>query len=387
MSLENWLLLLTSLAAVIWPAVAVGAYASYRRCQSLQPERHFDSGPSKKPRVSVVIPARNEAADIESTIRGVLNQRGTEVEVVVVNDHSTDRTGEVINRLASEDSRVRALHDPPLKDGWLGKANAMQYGSQFATGDYILFTDADISHQPGSFAAAVAEMHEHRLSLLSLMPLFVWESIWENAAAPAFLLAMTNFLSGPIHDPESDDALAIGAFIMVDTGVYRSLGGHEGVRSQMLDDVMLARFFKSRGQRVAFRVAPQCLSVRMYTSAGAVFYGSIKNCLAVFGENFWLAIPLALTFALGGLSVLSAPFVGLATANLTLLTLGLLVYAEIWLGVAMARAYMKTNLLKLAGFVVGVPLILGAAAVAIYQAVFYGSVLWRGRAIRVADGP
>ncbi len=385
MSLENWLLLLTSLAAVVWPVVSVGAYASYRRCQSLLPERHFDPDTRKHPRISVVIPARNEQSDIEATIRGALNQGGVEVEVIVINDHSSDATGEVINRLAAEDPRVRALHDPPLKDGWLGKANAMQYGSQFATGDYIIFTDADISHKSGSFVAAVAEMQEHQLSLLSLMPLFVWESIWENAAAPAFLLAMTNFLSGPIHDPESEDALAIGAFIMVDAEVYRSLGGHEGVRGQMLDDVMLARFFKAKGQRVAFRVAPQCLSVRMYSSARAVFYGSIKNCLAVFGANFWLAIPLAVTFAIGGMSVLAAPFVGLFTGNLTLLALGLLVYAEVWFGVVMARSYMKTNLLKLAGFVVGVPLIMGAASVAIYQAVFYGSVLWRGRAIRVAD--
>jgi hypothetical protein len=385
MSLDNWLLLLTSLATVVWPAVAVGSYASYRRCKSVQPERHIDPDVRKHARVSVVIPARNEEADIETTIRGVLAQEGVAVEVIVINDHSTDRTGEVINRLSAEDSRVRALHDPPMKEGWLGKANAMQYGSQFATGDFLIFTDADIQHKPGCFAAAVAEMQEHQLSLLSMMPMFVWQSIWENAAAPAFLLAMTNFLSGPIHDPESDDALAIGAFIMVDSEVYRSLGGHDAVRTQMLDDVMLARYFKSKGQRVAFRVAPQCLSVRMYNSARAVFYGSIKNCLAVFGENFWLATPLAITFALGTLSVLSAPFVGLFTGNLTLLLLGLFVYFEVWLSVVMARSYMKTDLVKLAGFIVGVPLILGAAAVAIYQAVFYGAVLWRGRAIRVAD--
>ncbi len=385
MSLENWLLLLTSLAAVIWPAVAVGAYASYRRCRSLVPERHVESDPKNHVRLSVVIPARNEEADIENTIRCVLAQPGVDVEVIVINDHSTDRTGEIINRLAAEDSRVRPLHDPPLKDGWLGKANAMQYGSQFATGEYIIFTDADITHNPGSFIASLHEMQDHRLTLLSLMPQFVWKSIWENAAAPAFLLATTNFLSGPIHEPESEDALAIGAFIMVDAEVYRSLGGHDGVKSQMLDDVMLARWFKSHGQRVGFRVAPQCLSVRMYSSARAVFYGSIKNCLAVFGENFWLAIPLAFTFAIGGVSVLSAPFVGLFTWNLTLLALGLFVYFEVWLAVVFARSYMKTDLLKLAGFVVGTPLLLAASCVATYQALFYGSVLWRGRAIRVTE--
>jgi len=385
MSLENWLLLLTSLAAVVWPAVAVGAYASYRRCKSLVPEQHIDPDPRSRPRVSVVIPARNEEADVEATLRGVLAQEGVHVELIVINDHSTDRTGEIINRIAAEDPRVRALHDPPLKEGWLGKANAMRYGSSFATGDYIIFTDADISHKPGSFVAAVREMEESQLSLLSLLPLFVWESVWENAAAPAFLLAMTNFLSGPIHDPESDDALAIGAFIMVDAEVYRALGGHEPVKSEMLDDVTLARHFKANGERVAFRVAPQCLSVRMYTSARAVFYGSIKNCLAVFGDNFWLAVPLALTFAIGGVSVLSAPFVAIALLNPTLLALGLFVYFEVWLAVVLARSYMQTNLLKLAAFVVGVPILVAAAAVATYQAVFYGSVLWRGRAIRVTE--
>ena len=234
MSLENWLLLLTSLAAVVWPAVAVGAYASYRRCKSVVPERHFDPDPRKRPKVSVVIPGRNEEGDIENTIRGVLDQPGVDVEVIVINDHSTDRTGEIINRIAASDPRVRALHDPPLKEGWLGKANAMQYGSQFATGDYIVFTDADISHKPGSFIAAVHEMQEHRLQLLSMMPLFIWESIWENSAAPAFLIALTNFLSGPIHDPESDDALAIGAIIMVEADTYKQLGGHEAVRNQII---------------------------------------------------------------------------------------------------------------------------------------------------------
>jgi glycosyltransferase involved in cell wall biosynthesis len=385
MSLENWLLLLTSLAAVVWPAVAVGAYASYRRCHSVVPERHFDSDPRLRPRVTVIVPARNEEGDLEATVRSVLAQDGVELEVIVINDHSTDGTGAIIDRLAAEDPRVRPMHNPPPRKGWLGKANAMAHGAAAAMGDYIVFTDADITHKPGCCLAAVREMQDHQLALLSMMPLFIWETIWENAAAPAFLLAMTNFLSGPIHDPDSEDALAIGAFIMVDADTYRAVGGHEAIRGEMLDDVMLARHFKLRGKRVAFRVAPQCLSVRMYNSARSVFYGSIKNCLAVFGDSFWLAIPLALTFAIGGVSVLAAPFVGVMLWNPTLLALGAFVYFEVWFAVVLGSSYMKTDLLKLAGFVVGVPLLLCAAAVATYQAIFYGAVLWRGRAIRVTD--
>jgi GT2 family glycosyltransferase len=349
------------------------------------PERHFDADPRMRPRISVVIPARDEEHDIEATVRSLLAQEGVELDVIVINDHSRDNTREVVNRLAAEDPRVRVLHDPPIKQGWLGKANAMAYGAQFATGDYIVFTDADILHKPGCALAAVREMQDHQLAMLSLLPLFIWETIWENSAAPAFLLAMTNYLSGSIHDPDSEDALAIGAFIMVDAEIYRSLGGHEPVKAEMLDDVMLARHFKAKGVPVAFRVAPQCLSVRMYWSARSVFHGSIKNCLAVFGDSFWLAIPLAITFAIGGVSVLAAPFVGLCLWHPTLLALGTFVYLEVWFAVVLARPYMKTDLLKLAGFVVGVPILLAAALVATYQAVFYGSVFWRGRPIRVAD--
>ena len=385
MSLENWVLLLTSLAAVMWPAVAVGVFAGYRRCREVLPERYFDSDKRRWPKVSVIIPARNEELAIESTLRGVLEQQGVQVEVIVVDDHSTDRTAEVVAKLSANDPRVRLLRRPPLRPGWLGKANAMAHGAEAATGDYLLFTDADVQHNQGGVSAAVHEMQDHQLSLLSFMPLFVWETIWENAAAPTFLLAIANFLSGPIHDPESDDALATGSFIMVEAEAYRALGGHRAIRGEMLDDVMLARYFKSQGKRVAFRAAPQCLTVRMYTGARSVFEGSIKNCLAIFGDNFWLNVPLSLTFTIGSVTVLAAPFVGLLLGNPTLAWLGVAVYFEIWLAVALARAYMKTDLLKLAGFVVGVPLLFAAAIVATYQAIFYGSVSWRGRAVRVTE--
>ena len=153
----------------------------------------------------------------------------------------------------------------------------------------------------------------------------------------------------------------------------------------MLDDVMLARHFKARGLSVAFRVAPQCLSVRTYASARSLFRGNVKNCLAVFGDSLRLAIPLALTFALSGVSVLAAPFVGLWLRHPALSVLGALVYFEVWLTVVLSRPYMKTDRLKLAGFVVGIPVPLGASAVAAYQALRSGSRSLRSRPIRVAD--
>ncbi len=383
MGLENWMLLVAFLTAIVWPAVAFAAYASYKRCRAVVPERNFPNDSRFYPRVSVVIPARDEEDNIEATVRSLLAQEGVALEIIVIDDHSSDRTGEVINRLAAEDPRVRALRDPPLKAGWLGKVSAMAFGAQLATGEYILFTDADIKHHPGSTLAAVREMEEHGLSLLSMMPLFIWKGLWENAAAPAFLLGVTGFLSGAIHDPDSEDALAIGAFILVDAARYRALGGHQAVKTEMLDDVMLARHFKARGEPVAFRAAPECLSVRPYNGARAVFDGHVKNCVALFGDNFWLAVPMAFTFSVGGASVLAAPYVGLWLQHWLLFALGAIVYVQVWATVLLCRGYMKTHWLKLAAFVICAPLLLASTAVATYHAVFYGAVLWRGRAIRV----
>jgi len=380
---ENWFLLLTSLAALVWPAIMLATWWSYRRCRSLKPELHLDADTKSYASISVVIPARDEEAGIEGSVRSVLAQQGVDLQVIVVNDHSTDRTGEILAGLAAEDDRVTVIDDPPMIDGWLGKANALQHAVGHATGDYILFSDADIDHRPGSFAAAAREIREQGYALLSLMPLYRWEGLWENSMAPAYLLAMTNFLSGSIHDPQSDDAIALGAFILVDSDVYRRLGGHEAVKDMMLDDVGLAKHFKRKGQSTAFYVAPQCLSVRMYDGIRSVFYGCTKNILAVFGGNFWLACPLAVTFAFGALCVLGAPLVGAMLGSKLLLVLGIAVYLEVYVAVLLARAYMKCNLIKLALFVTGMPVLLAAAGLAVYQAAAYGSVLWRGRAIRV----
>ena len=385
MSLENWLLLLTSLAALVWPVIALGTYASYRRCGSVLPARQVDADPRMCPRVSAVLRVCDEHKDLETTLLSVLAQRGVNIEILVISDPSADRVREVVERVSSQDTRVRLLDEPPRKQGWLAKTNALSHGAQRASGDYIVFTEANVIHEPGCVLAAVREMQAHRLSLLSLLPLLIWQTLWENAAAPAFQLAMTNLLSGPIHDPGSQDALAIGAFIMVDTEVYRALGGHEPVKGEWLDDVMLARHFKARGLSVAFRVAPRCLSARMYTSARSLFRDNVKNCLAVFGDSLRLAIPLALTFALGGISVLAAPFVGLWLGHPTLSMLGALVYFEVWFTVVISHPYMKTDRLKLAGFAVGIPVLLGASAVAAYRAIRRGSRSFRGRPIRVAD--
>jgi glycosyltransferase involved in cell wall biosynthesis len=139
------------------------------------------------PRLSVVIPARNEELDIETALRSVLSQQGVNLQVIVVNDNSTDSTGEIVERLAKEDSRITLVDDPPLKAGWLGKPNAMNHGVVLATSDLILFTDADIIDEATSFFTGVSILKDEGLDFLSFTPMYVCESFWENVFLPLSL--------------------------------------------------------------------------------------------------------------------------------------------------------------------------------------------------------
>lgn len=137
-------------------------------------------------KLSVILPARNEEEDIASAVQSVLNQVGVDIEVVVVNDHSSDRTGAIVDSLATTDTRLKIMHNPALPPGWLGKSNAMQQAAALASGDYLVFTDADVLHDPRSMATALAEMERSRLDFFSLFPRIHCLSVWENVLAPVF---------------------------------------------------------------------------------------------------------------------------------------------------------------------------------------------------------
>ena len=136
-------------------------------------------------RLSVIVPARNEEQDLAESLGSVLAQDGVELEVIVVNDHSSDRTALIADSFAVADSRVRVIHDPDLPAGWLGKCNAMQKAAALADGEVLLFTDADIVHAPRCFVTGLAEMEAHELDFLSLFPRMRCVSVGENIIVPA----------------------------------------------------------------------------------------------------------------------------------------------------------------------------------------------------------
>lgn len=302
-------------------------------------------------KISVIIPARNEEFDIAPALRSVLNQQGVELEVVVVDDHSTDRTGELVDAIARSDARVKVLHEPPLTTGWLGKCNAMQHGAAGATGDYLLFNDADIVHAPGCFATVLNEMQQNTYDFISLFPRCDNQSLWENVNIPIYFFGVAKLLATPgLEDPDSAQAAASGALMLIKTRVFQDIGGFQGVKGAMLDDVGLARLLKTRQYRIGYRLAPACLRVRLFKNNRDAFWGNTKNILTAVEDHVGLAVPLMLVAILQYWTPVLAMVLGVLMPNPLLLLVGLGTYAIQYVSFFTVRRILHFRPLKLLFF-------------------------------------
>ncbi len=248
-------------------------------------------------------------------MRSHLAQDYPDLEVVVVDDRSTDGTGAILARLAAEDPRlsvVRGVDPPP---GWLGKPHALFQGAERASGELLLFADADVRYDPGALSAAVAMLERERLDLLALFPKLEMEGFWENVLMP--YLAVSYFF-GPAFWVNSDAqrrfAAGGGAGMLVRASAYRAAGGHEALRSSVIDDIGLAVRVRRAGGRCRMAMADHQVRLRMYRGFRQVFDGFTKNMAFVFegGLGLFLAVSTFFTFLAWSLpaAVLAAAALG-----------------------------------------------------------------------------
>lgn len=273
--------------------------------------------------LSVIIPARNEEQDIGKSLESVLSQEGVRLEVIVVNDHSEDRTGEILEAIAQRDDRVRVMTNPPLSPGWLGKCNAMEHARREAKGGYLLFTDADIVHHPRAFASALTHMERSGLDFFSICPKIECISFWENAFIPSGIIAASLLFWKPADQSgQKGQVGATGALMLTKPGMLARMGGLGVIKGEMLDDVSLAWRIHEAGGRVDFRVAPEMARVRMFKDNRHAFWGITKNILAGF-DSVWMAIPGIFLPFLVFWSPLVALAAGLVHSRAELIALGL----------------------------------------------------------------
>lgn len=243
------------------------------------------------PLVSIIVPACNEERTIAAAVQSLLAQEYPNLEIIVIDDRSTDNTHEIVSALLSQSSRLAVHQIRELPSGWLGKSHALQYGAKIASGDYLLFTDADIHMEKSTVARSVAYMMKHSVDHLALFfknisSGWLLDSLILDGGAGLLLL----FKPWKVDNPRSKSFVGVGAFNMVRSDVYGRVGGHSSIRMHPIDDLMLGKIIKRAGLRQHCLFGMDFVSVRWYESVPAMMNGLMKNLFALFHYRVWLVV-------------------------------------------------------------------------------------------------
>ena len=256
----------------------------------------YPGPPKNPPRLSVLIAGKDEEANIEQAVRTALEQDYPNFELIVVNDRSTDRTGEILERLKAEigNGRMQVVHIDRLPEGWFGKNHAMHRGVELATGEWLCFGDADCRQtSTKTFSMAMRHAIEWNIDFLSILPGLETQSFWERVIQPVCgALMVFWFHPRKVNDPRDPAAYANGAFMLMRRSCYDTIGGHEAVRTQVNEDMHMARLAKERGQRLVVVQSGDLYVVRMYSRLKDIWRGWSRIFYGCFGTFRRLRITL-----------------------------------------------------------------------------------------------
>ena len=246
---------------------------------------------SPRPDVSIIIPARNEEANLDDCLQSLTSQSGVAFEIIVVDDASTDCTREIAQTFAG----VRVISAGTVHEGWTGKNNAVVAGATKARAQWLLFTDADTVHRPGSLARALAEARKERADLLSYSPEQLVVTFSERAVMPVIFAELAaQYPPRKVREQSSEKnsgvVAANGQYILVRRATYDAVGGHAAVATEILEDVALARAVKSSRRKIFFRYGDDAVRTRMYRSFAQLMEGWTKNLALLFPSPGRLAL-------------------------------------------------------------------------------------------------
>ncbi len=310
---------------ILFAILIINLFTFYR----LRP--HIETQNTEQPLVSVLVPARDEAQSIERCVRSLVAQTYERLEILVLDDHSSDATATIVQSIMDElpvqqQGRVRLLQGEELPLGWGGKNFACHQLAQHATGNYLFFTDADTVHDPKMIASVVDCMQIRKVALLTAQPTYELDSIGERLVVPLLTFTIMTLLPValiPVR-PEPSLATGNGQLLCFERSAYEHIGGHSSVKNRILEDVLLARAVKAAGLRMIFVDAQDLVRCRMYRSFAEVWSGFSKNLFAFY--NY--ALPFALIglvlnillFIVPALLILSALFIPFSFPTLLLAT-------------------------------------------------------------------
>jgi len=283
----------------------------------LTAEPPWTDADGKRPLVSIVVAARDEERGVQVAAQSLLAQRYPALEIVAVDDRSTDQTGAILDRLALTEPRLRVIPIVVLPPGWLGKNHALSVGAAAARGDWLLFTDADVVMEPDTVARAIGYAERRGVDHLTVMPELRMPGLFLQAAVSGFLVLLAAVLRPwKARDPRSRRSVGVGAFNLVRADVYRRVGGHEPIRLRPDDDLKLGKILKQSGARQDVVLGRGTVSVEWYHSVGGMIDGMMKNSFSVVEYQPLLMLGGILVYVVPALGPLAALLFGGAAMRL-----------------------------------------------------------------------
>ena len=274
----------------MWPIRHAVLWWAFRRLDFLTLASPRWSRPDP-PLVSAIIPAKDEEATLATCLDSVRAQTYPHLEILVVDDRSTDRTAAIARAAAAIDPRVRLIAIDDLPPGWTGKTHALHVAGREAKGEWSWFLDADTRHEPDSLAIVLEYARSHDAALASILPEMRCESFWERVVQPlAGIVLVQSFPLFWVNDPRSKLAFANGQYILIRRDAYDASGGHEAVRDKFVEDIYLAKNVKEAGYAIRTAIAPEISSTRMYTSLPQLVRGWSRILYDALGRNPWRLI-------------------------------------------------------------------------------------------------
>jgi glycosyltransferase involved in cell wall biosynthesis len=333
--------------------------------------------PAEWPRVSVLVPARNEEDTLFVAVQSLLQVDYPDLEIILINDRSTDRTGEVAERLAQLDPRIRRIDIEQLPEGWLGKVHALQQGVRASRGEWLLFTDADIHFAPQALKKAVAYCLQYRKGFLALFPELVNIRGLVGMAQAAFEVMLLSLLDPVrIADPQSKMAMGVGAFNLVKKEYIEPQAGLEWLRMELADDAGLGLMMKQRGANPDILSGRELVSLDWYPNLTSMLNGVLQRC--IMGSNYHpLLFAITCTFMF---VCLAAPsFLGCTQSSSTPLAwLCLGAYFIPTIAMQAGAKNFGISGYSLWGISLGYAIILYGMLRSLVCCIHHGGVYWRG---------
>lgn len=366
------------------------SWVDYRRAPKLS---NVYANGRELPLISVLVPARNEEANIANCLDSLIMQDYANYEIIVIDDNSTDRTYEVATEYASKFPNIKVLKCPEKPEGWLGKSYALHYGIQESKGDYFAFIDADVTLSNRILSRAFWFLNEHNASMISLLPTLVNKTFWECTVQPVmgYMIVLT-YPHNLVNNPKSSRVVANGQFILFERNAYFKVGGHEAIKSEIVEDVELARLVKKNNFRYYIVIALDDMKTHMYHSLKDIWRGWGKSIYPYIKSSpikLWLGLILLFI-------IFFLPFITIILTSYKLCTstpssfsfwsnifyLNLLSIIIIIINSAFARRSMNQNPIYALFFPLGFAILFALFIKRTYDYVKKTGVVWKDRIYR-----